>query len=103
MPSSCASPRAYPEYNMPHITEGFMLPGRRVAPCSLFLLALLVSCFVSCLTPAVSFAVNGSIWLRWTATGDDGTTGRAARYDIRYSRYPIAGTDTVGWWNAATI
>lgn len=75
-----------------------MLPGRRLAPCSLFALLILSS-----LTPAPARAISGSIWLGWTATGDDGTVGRAARYDIRYSRYSISGTDTVGWWNAATI
>jgi hypothetical protein len=74
-----------------------MLLGRRLAPCSLFALLILI------LLPAPSRAANGSIWLRWTATGDDGTIGRAARYDIRYSKFSISGTDTVGWWNAATI
>lgn len=78
-----------------------MLPGRRLAPCSLFaLFALLV---LSLTTPSPARAMNGSIWLRWTATGDDGTIGRATRYDIRYSKFPISGADTVGWWNAATI
>jgi hypothetical protein len=41
--------------------------------------------------------------LVWTAPGDDGTVGRATRYDLRYSRNAISGTDTLGWWNAATI
>src|SRR2546426_4307575 len=27
--------------------------------------------------------------LNWTATGDDGGSGRASRYDIRYSTAPI--------------
>ena len=40
--------------------------------------------------------------LRWTAPGDDGLSGRASRYDLRYSLNPIAGTDTLGWWNSAT-
>ena len=40
--------------------------------------------------------------LRWTAPGDDGLSGRASRYDLRYSLNPIVGTDTVGWWNGAT-
>jgi hypothetical protein len=74
-----------------------MLLGRRLAPCSLLALLILA------LLPAPSRAANGSIWLRWTATGDDGTIGRATRYDIRYSKFAISGTDTVGWWNAATI
>ncbi|HEU5311557.1 MAG TPA: hypothetical protein VFV24_08910 [Candidatus Eisenbacteria bacterium] len=44
-----------------------------------------------------------SITLVWTAPGDDGTIGRAARYDLRYSPNAISGTDTLGWWNAAAI
>jgi hypothetical protein len=44
-----------------------------------------------------------TIKLVWTAPGDDGTIGRASRYDLRYSTYAISGTDTLGWWNAATI
>jgi hypothetical protein len=40
--------------------------------------------------------------LVWTATGDDGLAGRAARYDLRYSASTISGTDTLKWWNAAT-
>ena len=46
--------------------------------------------------------VEQTVVLRWTASGDDGLSGRAAHYDLRYSRYGIAGTDTLGWWNAAT-
>lgn len=76
-----------------------MLPGRLAAPFLWFAVLL----FVLCAHPRTAQALNGSIWLRWTATGDDGVIGRAARYDIRYSRFPIAGTDTLGWWNAATI
>ena len=40
--------------------------------------------------------------LHWTAPGDDGLSGTATRYDLRYSLNPIAGTDTLGWWNSAT-
>lgn len=43
-----------------------------------------------------------AVVLRWTAPGDDGLAGRATRYDLRYSLYNISGTDTLGWWNAAT-
>jgi hypothetical protein len=39
--------------------------------------------------------------LLWTAPGDDGMVGRATRYDLRYKSVNIAGTDTLGWWNAA--
>jgi hypothetical protein len=39
-----------------------------------------------------------SVALSWTATGDDGTTGRASFYDLRYATAPI--TDTT--WDVAT-
>lgn len=39
-----------------------------------------------------------SITLRWTSTGDDGTTGTARQYDIRYSTSPITESN----WNSAT-
>jgi len=32
---------------------------------------------------------NGSITLQWTAPGDDSLSGTAARYDLRYSLFPI--------------
>lgn len=40
--------------------------------------------------------------LLWNAPGDDGGTGRAARYELRYRTAPISSTDTLSWWNAAT-
>ncbi len=43
-----------------------------------------------------------SVSLSWTATGDDGTTGRASVYELRYSTTGIVGADTVGWWASAT-
>jgi hypothetical protein len=46
---------------------------------------------------------GSAVMLLWTAPGDDGTIGRATRYDIRYSVNTISGTDTLGWWNAATV
>jgi len=77
-----------------------MLPGRPAAPQGWVLVLVLLLLLIPA---APSYAAKGSIWLRWTATGDDGTIGRAARYDIRYSTFAIQGTDTVGWWNSATI
>ena len=44
-----------------------------------------------------------AVTLIWTAPGDDGTIGRASRYDLRYSANAISGTDTTSWWNAATV
>lgn len=38
-----------------------------------------------------------SVSLRWTATGDDGATGQAAAYDLRYATSPIDGSN----WGAA--
>jgi len=36
---------------------------------------------------------SNTMGLRWTATGDDGSTGRASRYEIRYSTSPITETN----------
>ncbi len=47
-------------------------------------------------------AVADSVALTWTATGNDGTVGRASSYDLRYSETPVAG-DTTGWWASATV
>jgi hypothetical protein len=45
---------------------------------------------------------DSSVVLQWTAPGDDGTSGRASVYDIRYRTTAITGTDTTTWWNGAT-
>jgi len=52
------------------------------------------------LTP--SWAGADSVALTWTATGDDGSAGRASSYDIRYSETPVA-SDTSTWWSSATF
>ncbi len=44
-----------------------------------------------------------SVTLTWTATGDNGYTGQAARYDLRYSSNPISNRDTLSWWNGGTV
>ncbi len=36
---------------------------------------------------------NDSVKLSWVATGDDGTSGQAYRYDLRYSYQPILNAD----------
>lgn len=41
---------------------------------------------------------DSSITLTWTATGDDGNSGTASQYDIRYAASPI----NDGTWDAAT-
>ena len=60
---------------------------------------------LSALRPAAARAqtpADSTVLLTWTAPGDDGTTGRATTYDIRYRSAAISGTDTTSWWNAAT-
>ncbi len=47
-------------------------------------------------------SADSSVVLNWTAPGDDGTTGRATTYDLRYRTTAVAGTDTLTWWNGAT-
>ncbi len=42
---------------------------------------------------------DNSVTLGWTAPGDDGTTGQAAQYEVRYSTSPITATN----WAAATL
>lgn len=51
---------------------------------------------------AAQTAVDSSLVVSWTAPGDDGSTGTATSYDLRYRTTPVAGTDTLSWWNAAT-
>jgi hypothetical protein len=49
-------------------------------------------------TLAVTGTTGTTMALRWTATGDDGTTGTASSYDIRYSTSAITSTN----WSTAT-
>lgn len=65
------------------------------------LLAVLLA-FLASPRPATAQTTQ-SVTFVWTAPGDDGATGRATRYDLRYSPNAISGTDTLGWWNAAVI
>lgn len=54
-------------------------------------------------TPAgAQTSQDSTATLLWTAPGDDGSVGTASSYDVRYSATPIAGTDTLSWWNGAT-
>ena len=45
-------------------------------------------------------ASTSSVQLTWTAPGDDGATGTATTYDVRYSTSPII---TGGDWDAASL
>jgi hypothetical protein len=42
----------------------------------------------------------GAIFLSWTATGDDCTTGNATSYEVRYSTSAITATN---WCNASVL
>ena len=43
-----------------------------------------------------------SVTLTWNPTGDDGTSGVARAYDVRYSTLPIPVGSEAAWWTAAT-
>ena len=64
------------------------------------LLLLFLALFLSAPSSAAA-AVDGSVWLLWTAPGDDGADGRSSRYEMRFSTASV-GTDTTSWWNLAT-
>ena len=49
---------------------------------------------------AVTATTGTSMSVRWTAPGDDGTSGTAALYDIRYSTAPITSSN---WGSATTV
>jgi len=49
---------------------------------------------------SVTTATGTTLALRWTAPGDDGTTGTAASYDIRYSTSAIT---SANWASATTV
>lgn len=46
--------------------------------------------------------LGNQVTLRWTAPGDDGSSGQAALYDIRYRPESFGPIDTENEWNAAT-
>ncbi len=48
-------------------------------------------------------ALTTTVTLTWTATGDNGTSGRAAKYDLRYTAYALTSADTLTWWNRAAV
>ncbi len=57
--------------------------------------------FTLLLTPALLSAATAtptSITISWTSPGDDGSSGTASEYDIRYSASPITGAN----WDATT-
>ena len=62
--------------------------------CAAFLLLLTVT------APCAWSRSPYSITVEWTAPADDPGSGRAYRYDLRYSTSYV-GADTVGWWEGA--
>src|SRR5678810_498081 len=66
------------------------------------LTAWLTACAIlAAALPRVAAGETSALTLLWTATGDDADTGRAARYDLRYSTNGV-GADIGSWWNAAS-
>jgi hypothetical protein len=73
--------------------------GDRILFTSIVVLAVVA--VLAC--PQQSWAATwNAVTLTWTAPGDDGSTGRASQYDVRYSTSNVGGTDTTTWWNQAT-
>lgn len=68
---------------------------------AVLVLSLLAVCLVVA-PPAHAQTGTTSVTLVWTATGDDGLVGQASHYDLRISSTAV-GTDTLSWWNAATV
>lgn len=91
-------PASHPRHSIRRTTN--VLPTLRIGGLAgLTVLALLVFA-----APPARGQVNpdSSVVLQWTAPGDDGSSGRASIYDIRYRTTAISGTDTTTWWNGAT-
>lgn len=74
---------------------------RMPAPAALFAALALAAAFGYSAASAQTGTIAAT--LVWTAPGDDGTVGRASQYDLRISTSAISGTDTLSWWNAATV
>ncbi len=78
-------------------------PHRMSSPAiSLWSLALVAAVSLYASTAQGQTAADSTITVQWTAPGDDGNIGTAARYDLRYRTTGIIGVDTLSWWNAAT-
>lgn len=66
--------------------------------------ALLI--LTGCLVVGIATGQVANVILTWTAPGDDGNIGTAAKYDVRYSTTkPDTTTQTAkdAWWAAATV
>ncbi len=51
--------------------------------------------------PSTAQPEGTTLWAFWIATGDDGVTGQAWQFDLRYSTTPV-GASIATWWNYAT-
>ena len=78
--------------------ELFRTSERRV----LVLGVALAGALVVAALPDSARAQTVSTTVEWVAPGDDGNTGTATTYALRYRTTAISGTDTLSWWNAAT-
>jgi len=76
---------------------------RSTPPFRAFLVVATLATLVLGARHAQAQTTTANVTFIWTAPGDDGKVGRASHYDLRYSANAIAGTDTLSWWNAATI
>lgn len=77
--------------------------ARTAAPIGLMAAcALLGSATLSAYPAALQAAgqADVSVWLEWTASGDDGNQGRASFYELRRSTSSV-GSDTLSWWSSA--
>ena len=79
------------------------MPSRTCRRRSFAVILALGSLAFAALSGNATGQTANSMTLVWTAPGDDGTIGRASKYDLRYSSNAISGTDTTSWWNAATV
>ena len=67
---------------------------RTVAGLSMAIMMLCVA------VPGAAQPNGATLWVAWTATGDDGLTGQAWQCDLRYSTTPVGGSVPT-WWNQA--
>lgn len=91
-----------PLEKMPLAVHGFVGLRLWTGKALTFLFILAASLAPSGLLGQTAQMTSNNIRLYWTAPGDDNMSGRAARYDIRYSTTPI-GDNIDNWWASAII
>ena len=65
-------------------------------------IALLAALALPALPEHAAAQTTDTTRVEWVAPGDDGNTGTATTYALRYRTTAISGTDTLSWWNGAT-